>query len=279
VRAGFRLDLAGSDHYFGFEADLICFCKALANGYNVSALCGKEFLKNTVSGMSYTGSYWLSAVPFAAGIACIEKMKKLDLPNLLLKKGELLADGLLECAKKHGFDLRITGAPALFYLRIADDPTLMTHQAWIAECVKRGIPVIHGDLNSNLDYLQDKSFDCVLLTRVLQELANPETVLREVTRIGKRGLVGFINFGHISNRMQLAFAGRMPRNVALPHEWYNTPNIHLGTLYDFRDLCKTLGIKIVSETPIAARFPRLTAVCPNWFAVGCVFVLEKSNSK
>jgi glutamate-1-semialdehyde 2,1-aminomutase len=139
VRAGFRLDLAGSDHYFGFEADLICFCKALANGYNVSALCGKEFLKNTVSGMSYTGSYWLSAVPFAAGIACIEKMKKLDLPKLLLKKGELLADGLLECAKKHGFDLRITGAPALFYLRIADDPTLMTHQAWIAECVKRGI--------------------------------------------------------------------------------------------------------------------------------------------
>ena len=69
VRAGFRLDIRGSDHYFGFEADLICFCKALANGYNVSALCGKEHLKNTVSGMSYTGSYWLSAGPFAAGIA------------------------------------------------------------------------------------------------------------------------------------------------------------------------------------------------------------------
>lgn len=66
VRAGFRLDIAGSDHYFGFEADMICFCKALANGYNVSALCGKDFLKNTVSSMSYTGSYWLSAVPFAA---------------------------------------------------------------------------------------------------------------------------------------------------------------------------------------------------------------------
>ena len=73
VRAGFRLDLAGSDHYFGFEADLICFCKALANGYNVSALCGKNFLKNSVSSLSYTGSYWLSAVPFAAGIACINK--------------------------------------------------------------------------------------------------------------------------------------------------------------------------------------------------------------
>ena len=139
VRAGFRLDLAGSDHYFGFEADLICFCKALANGYNVSALCGKDFLKNTISSMSYTGSYWLSAVPFAAGIACIQKMKKLDLPRLLIEKGTKLKTGLIETAKKHGFDLHVSGVPSLFYLRIADDPTLMLHQAWIAECVRRGV--------------------------------------------------------------------------------------------------------------------------------------------
>ncbi len=139
VRAGFRLDLAGSDHYFGFEADLICFCKALANGYNVSALCGKEHLKNTVSSMSYTGSYWMSAVPFAAGIACIEKMKQLDCPRLLIEKGTKLAEGLKATAAKHGYDLRVTGVPSLFYLRLADDPTLALHQAWIAECVKRGV--------------------------------------------------------------------------------------------------------------------------------------------
>ena len=139
VRAGFRLDIAGSDHYFGFEADLICFCKALANGYNVSALCGKNFLKNTVSGMSYTGSYWLSAVPFAAGIACINKMKRLGAPQMLIEKGTKLKDGLIATANKHGFDLRVTGVPSLFYLRIADDPTLMLHQEWIAECVKRGV--------------------------------------------------------------------------------------------------------------------------------------------
>ena len=139
VRAGFRLDIAGSDHYFGFEADLICFCKALANGYNVSALCGKNFLKNTVSGMSYTGSYWLSAVPFAAGIACINKMKRLDMPRTLIEKGEKLKSGLICAAERNGFDLRVTGAPSLFYLRIADDPTLMLHQEWIAECVKRGV--------------------------------------------------------------------------------------------------------------------------------------------
>ncbi len=139
VRAGFRLDIAGSDHYFGFEADLICFCKALANGYNVSALCGKDFLKNTVSGMTYTGSYWLSAVPFAAGIACINKMKKLDMPRILIEKGEKLRDGLVAAGAKYGFDLHVSGVPSLFYLRIADDPTLMLHQEWIAECVKRGV--------------------------------------------------------------------------------------------------------------------------------------------
>lgn len=139
VRAGFRLDIKGSDHYFGFEADLICFCKALANGYNVSALCGKDFLKNTISSLSYTGSYWLSAVPFAAGIACIEKMKRLDCPKILLDKGARLRTELMKAAVEAGFDLRVTGMPSLFYLRLADDDSLMLHQKWIAECVRRGV--------------------------------------------------------------------------------------------------------------------------------------------
>lgn len=139
VRAGFRLDLAGSDHYYGFEADLICFCKAIANGYNVSALCGKDFLKNTVSGISFTGSYWMSAVPFAAGIAALTKMKQMDITTLLRQKGEKLRDGLVAAAKAHNFDLRVTGEPSLFYMRIADDPSLMLHQRWVAECVKRGV--------------------------------------------------------------------------------------------------------------------------------------------
>ncbi|HAH63863.1 MAG TPA: glutamate-1-semialdehyde 2,1-aminomutase [Treponema sp.] len=139
VRAGFRLDTAGSDHYFGFEADLICFCKALANGYNVSALCGKNFLKNAVSGLAYTGSYWMSAVPFAAGIACINKMKKLNMPQILIEKGKKLGDGLIAKAQKYGFNLHVSGIPSLFYLRIADDPSLVWHQEWVAECVKRGV--------------------------------------------------------------------------------------------------------------------------------------------
>jgi glutamate-1-semialdehyde 2,1-aminomutase len=118
---------------------MICFCKALANGYNVSALCGKEFLKNTISSMSYTGSYWLSAVPFAAGIACIEKMKRIDCPRLLNELGTKLKNGLTDVARSYGYDLHVTGAPSLFYLRLADDPSLKLHQRWIAECVKRGV--------------------------------------------------------------------------------------------------------------------------------------------
>jgi glutamate-1-semialdehyde 2,1-aminomutase len=168
VRAGFRLDIAGSDHFFGFEADLICFCKALANGYNVSALCGKEFLRNTVSGITFTGSYWLSAVPFAAGIACIQKMKRLDLPRLLHEKGAALKDGLIAAAKKHGHELRVSGMPALFYLRLLDEdssgstPSLMLHQRWIAEMVKRGVYVTNHH-NHFLNYaLSDEDIKTTL---------------------------------------------------------------------------------------------------------------------
>ena len=139
VRAGWRLDTAGSDHYYGIEADLLCFCKALANGWNVSCLCGKEWLKGAVSGLSYTGSYWMSAIPFAAAIANINKMKAIDCPALLREKSVKLLDGLKATAANNGFDLVVSGEPALFYLRIANDDSMMIHQDWIAEMVKRGI--------------------------------------------------------------------------------------------------------------------------------------------
>jgi len=139
VRAGFRLDLAGSDHYYGIKADIICFCKALANGYNMSAACGREFLKKTASSVTFTGSYWMSAVPFAACIACINKMKALDIPTMFRGKGEKLGGLLKKAAENNGFHLAITGEPALFYLRTTDDDSLMIHQKWVAECVSRGL--------------------------------------------------------------------------------------------------------------------------------------------
>ncbi len=167
VRCGFRLDLAGSDHFFGFEADIICFCKALANGYNMSAFCGKEFLKNAASSLSYTGSYWMSAVPFAACIACINKLKAINAPKLFKELGTELTDGLVAAGKEHGFDLKVSGAPALFYLRIANDDSLLLHQDWIAECVNRGAffashhnhfinaALTHEDINRTIEIAED----------------------------------------------------------------------------------------------------------------------------
>ena len=139
VRCGFRLDLAGSDHYYGIKADIICFCKALANGYNMSCACGGNHLKAAASSLSFTGSYWMSAVPFAACIATINKMKALDTPKLFREKGTALTDGLVKVAEKHNHKLVVSGEPALFYLRLADDDSLMMHQKWVAECVSRGL--------------------------------------------------------------------------------------------------------------------------------------------
>ncbi len=139
VRTGFRLDIAGSDHFYGIKADIICFCKALANGYNMSAACGREFLRATASSLSFTGSYWMSAMPFAACIATINKMKKLDTPTLFKEKGTKLCEGLKAAGREHGFELKVSGEPALFYLRIANDDSLMLHQEWVAECVSRGL--------------------------------------------------------------------------------------------------------------------------------------------
>lgn len=139
VRCGFRLDMAGSDNYFGFKADLICFCKALANGWSLSALCGIDALKEAVSSVMYNGSYWLSAVPFAASIAALSKLKRSNGPQVMQATGKQLTTGLQEIAANYGFDLVISGVPSLFYMRIANDDSLLLHQEWVAECVKRGI--------------------------------------------------------------------------------------------------------------------------------------------
>ncbi|MGV9859715.1 aminotransferase class III-fold pyridoxal phosphate-dependent enzyme [Gordonia sp. NPDC003425] len=173
VRAGWRLDLAGSDHHYGFSADLICFCKAIANGYNVSALCGRESLRESVSSITYTGSYWMSAVPFAAAIATITKLKQIDAPALFRRLGTTLTDGLVEVAAHNGFHLVASGEPALFYLRIADDDTLMLHQEWIAECVRRGV-----FLTSHHNHFINAALTDTDITRTLEVADEAFTVVR-----------------------------------------------------------------------------------------------------
>ncbi|MDR3183593.1 MAG: aminotransferase class III-fold pyridoxal phosphate-dependent enzyme [Planctomycetaceae bacterium] len=139
IRCGFRLDIAGSDHYYGFRADLITFCKALANGYNVSALCGVDSLRDAVSDVFYTGSYWLSAVPFAAGIACLTKLKRDGIIAKLRTTALKLQSGLRDVAKQHGRELLITGEPPLWSMRHTGDDDFYFHQSWVSECVRRGV--------------------------------------------------------------------------------------------------------------------------------------------
>ena len=139
VRCGFRLDVGGSDRHYGFEADLECFCKALANGWNVSAICGKDSLKEAAGSVMYTGSYWLSAAPIAAAIACVGKMREMDVAKVCMDKGRRLTAGLVEAGRRHGLELRVSGEPSMWFMRILGDESWQLHQSWVAECVRRGV--------------------------------------------------------------------------------------------------------------------------------------------
>ena len=150
-------------------------------------------------------------------------------------------------------------------------------QEAIIECIGNGVPVVHGDLNAKLDYCQDQSFDFVILSCTLQEMVYPHQLLAEMLRIGKKAIVGVINFGYIYNRLQLLCYGRMPITRGLPHQWYTTPNIHLSTLKDFKRLCRSMNIDILNALPLSANHERnkLARLWPNMLAVNCVFLIEK----
>lgn len=138
VRCGFRLSLHGSGDYFGFTPDLACYCKAIANGYPISALVGRDALKKDAASVFYTGSYWYQAAPMAAGLACLGELERLDAPRMMQDYGRRLADGMKRLAEQHGHDLKVTGAPSMPYLRLTGDRSTMLHQRFCAECTRRG---------------------------------------------------------------------------------------------------------------------------------------------
>ncbi|MCQ2380449.1 MAG: methionine biosynthesis protein MetW [Victivallaceae bacterium] len=144
----------------------------------------------------------------------------------------------------------------------------------VTRCISNGVPVIQRDLDADLDFANDAHFDLVVLSRTIQELRRPDELLPHMVRAGRRAAISVINFAHWRCRLQL-LKGRMPRNSQIPYQWYDTPNIHHGTIADFRELCGRLGITIVEEVPIPGKFPLLTKWFPNLFAVGGVFVIEK----
>ena len=138
VRTGFRINVNGANETFGFKPDLICYSKAMANGYPISALVGTNEIKSSASKVFYTGSFWFSAMPMAASLATIREMKKTKGVEKMKEFGEKLAAGLSELAEKYGHELVVSGHPAMPYVRLADDPTMKLHQNWCAECTKRG---------------------------------------------------------------------------------------------------------------------------------------------
>jgi glutamate-1-semialdehyde 2,1-aminomutase len=139
VRAGFRIDMGGSHEHFGYTPDLVCYCKAIANGYPISALVGTDALKEAASSVFHTGSFWFSAGPMAAALACLKELKRIDAPTVINDIGTKVFDGLTDIAKTHGHELRVTGMPSMPYMRIIHEDGPTFHQKLCGECAQRGL--------------------------------------------------------------------------------------------------------------------------------------------
>jgi len=120
----------------------------------------------------------------------------------------------------------------------------------IAAALSQGLSVVENDLDEGLGGYRDHSFDIVVLSQTLQVLKRPAFVLREMLRVGEKGIVSFPNFGYWKVRGYLASKGRMPVSRSIPYSWYDTPNIHHTTLKDFRDFVATNGGRIEREIPL-----------------------------
>ena len=128
-------------------------------------------------------------------------------------------------------------------------------------CVQRGVNTIQLNLEEGLSIFEDQSFDVVLQLETLQHLRNTELMLRETARVGRIGIVSFPNFAHWPNRMQVLM-GRMPVTRVLPYEWYDTPNIRVGTYADFEVLARKNQLRVLDSFGIqngeeVRRFPNL----------------------
>ena len=117
----------------------------------------------------------------------------------------------------------------------------------VQKCVSKGLTVIEGDAEKDLFQFPNSSFDYVILSQTLQAFLNPEKVLDELLRVGKKAIVTIPNFGHWKVRLNLLFKGTMPVTESLPHEWYNTPNLHMCSIKDFFNFCDNKNIKFIKS--------------------------------
>ena len=142
----------------------------------------------------------------------------------------------------------------------------------VQACVDRGVNVIQLNLDEGLSMFGDQSFDVVLQIDTLQHLRNAETVLRDTARVGRMGVVAFPNFAHWPNRLSI-LRGRMPVTRRLPYQWYDTPNIRVGTYADLEVLAQRSGLRI--HDSFGLHEGRIIRQGINWRASTAVFKFSR----
>ena len=142
VRAGFRINLAGSNEAYGFKPDLVCLGKAMGNGYPISALVGADHLKKSAEAVYFTGTQFFNAAPMAAAKATLLELQKIDAVNKMEEFGNNLKSGLVKVAQENQFELVISGVPTMPYFRL-NNVDIKVHNSWIDECLKRGLYMVN----------------------------------------------------------------------------------------------------------------------------------------
>ena len=145
--------------------------------------------------------------------------------------------------------------------------------AKVQRAIARGVSVFQSDIDEGLADYPDQAFDYVILSQTLQETRQPRQVLREMLRVGRRGIVAFPNFGHWRMRLSMLLSGRAPQTSLFPYEWYESPNIHLLTVHDFEDLARVEGWSVERRYFLSGH--RKVTVQPNLLAEVAVFLVRR----
>tara|TARA_B100000035_G_scaffold125391_1_gene106743 strand:- start:512 stop:1108 length:597 start_codon:yes stop_codon:yes gene_type:complete len=146
-------------------------------------------------------------------------------------------------------------------------------------CIEKGLTVIEGNAEFDLKQFPNNSFDYVVLGQTLQAFINPETVIKELLRVGKKAIVTIPNFGHWKVRFSLLIKGTMPITSSLPNDWYNTPNIHMCTIKDFFKFSKIVNFKIYKSLSLmnknVSNINKSNLFIKNLFGELGIFLIEK----
>ena len=151
-------------------------------------------------------------------------------------------------------------------------------QSGVNDCVKKGLSVIQGDANYDLDDYPDDAFSTVILSQTIQAMIFPDIVIKNLIRIGRRAIISFPNIGYRKVRKELMFKGKMPINDILPYEWFDTPNIHLCSCKDFKIFCKNNNIIIEKFMCLSEKgFEMKTNHFSNLLAYQVIFCVSKKK--